>query len=51
MKPSHRSLAILLALVLVASAATQWWGATSEQRRARGWRRWRSRETFAWFHR
>ena len=32
MKPTHRSLAILLAMVLVASAATQWWGATSEQR-------------------
>lgn len=32
MKPSHRSLAVLLALVLAASTATQWWGNSSERR-------------------
>lgn len=35
MKSSYRSLAVLIALVLVASAATQWWGHTSEQRQGR----------------
>ena len=33
LKPGARSIAVLLALVLGAGAATQWWAAGSEQRR------------------
>jgi len=32
MKPGRLSLAALVVLVLVAGAATQWWGASAEQR-------------------
>jgi glutaredoxin len=34
MKPDRRSVAVLLALVLVVSAAMQWWGYASERRHA-----------------